>query len=133
MILIVILLSNRSQKPDLKATPFGYYDGILLQRVEELKHVAEEEEVSSIMSPDWYPRCRQAGFACQYLGQYWSHEPESSHNPDRNTPVYLITSNDLPETSCLSSRGVVLDTASEGPDSLFVPIVTRFVPIVTKS
>ena len=82
--------------------------------MEELKHVAEEEEVSSIMSPDWYPRCRQAGFACQYLGQYWSHEPESSHNPDRNTPVYLITSNDLPETSCLSSRGVVLDTASEG-------------------
>jgi hypothetical protein len=29
-------------------------------------------------------------------------------------------------------RGVVLDTASEGLDSLFVPIVTVFVPIVTK-
>ena len=29
--------------------------------------------------------------------------------------------------------GVVLDTASEGPDSLFVQIVTVFVQIVTKN
>jgi len=29
-------------------------------------------------------------------------------------------------------HGVVLDTPSEGPDSLFVPIETVFVPIVTK-
>ena len=29
--------------------------------------------------------------------------------------------------------GVVLDTASEGPDSLFVRIVTVFVQIVTKN
>jgi len=32
----------------------------------------------------------------------------------------------------LCPPGVVFDTTSEGPHSLFVPIVTRFVPIVTK-
>ena len=35
-------------------------------------------------------------------------------------------------SSPVSPGGVVLDTPSEGPDRLFVPIVTVFVPIRTK-
>ena len=36
-------------------------------------------------------------------------------------------------SSPLPAPGVVLDTPSEGPDSLFVQIVTVFVQIVTKN
>jgi len=36
------------------------------------------------------------------------------------------------ETSRETNLGVVLDTPSEGPDRLFVPIVTVIVPIVTQ-
>jgi hypothetical protein len=42
-------------------------------------------------------------------------------------------SNDTPSLMLLLSLGIVLDTTSEGPHSLFVPIVTQFfVPIKPK-
>jgi hypothetical protein len=76
--------------------------------LEERRCFVDNDAIVCLGGSSW----RERGVTVVLQHMYWSH-------PDARKLK-------------LERRGVVLDTTSEGLDSLFVPIVTKFVPIVTK-